>query len=47
VCKILIYVTHIDYSDVVYTDVGRWLRVVYPVVYRSSGFFIMVSGMIG
>jgi enamine deaminase RidA (YjgF/YER057c/UK114 family) len=47
VCKILIYVTHIDYRDVVYPVVGRWLRGVYPGVYRSSGFCIVVSGMIG
>lgn len=27
----MIYVTHIDYRDVVYPVVGRWLRGVYPV----------------
>ena len=26
VCKIVIYVTHIDYRDVAYPVVGRWLR---------------------
>ena len=37
VCKIVIYVTHIDYRDVVYPVVGRWLRGVYPV---STGLVV-------
>ena len=37
VCKIVIYVTHIDYRDAVYPVVGRWLRGVYPV---STGLVV-------
>ena len=40
VCKIVIYVTHIDYRDVAYPAVGRWLRGVYQV---STG--IVFSGL--
>ena len=42
VCKIVIYVTHIDYRDVAYPVVGRWLRG----IYRSSGFCIGASGVV-
>jgi enamine deaminase RidA (YjgF/YER057c/UK114 family) len=41
VCKIVIYVTHIDYRDVVYPVVGRWLRGVYPV---STGLVVSALG---
>ena len=37
VCKIVIYVTHIDYRDAVYPVVGRWLRGVYP---ASTGLVV-------
>ena len=40
-CKIVIYVTHIDYRDVVYPVVGRWLRGVYPV---STGLVVSALG---
>ena len=41
VCKIVIYVTHINYRDVVYPVVGRWLRGVYPV---STGLVASAFG---
>ena len=41
VCKIVIYVTHIDYRDVAYPAVGRWLRGVYPV---STGLVVSALG---
>ena len=41
VCKIVIYVTHIDHRDVVYPVVGRWLRGVYPV---STGLVVSALG---
>ncbi|MDG2075620.1 MAG: RidA family protein [Arenicellales bacterium] len=41
VCKIEIYVTHIDYRDVAYPVVGRWLRAVYPV---STGLVVSALG---
>ena len=36
VCKIVIYVTHIDYRDVAYSIVGCWLRGVYPCLLYTS-----------
>ena len=46
VCKIVIYVTHIDYRDVAYPIVGRWLVTgCISSVYRSSGFCIGASGV--
>ncbi len=41
VCKIVIYVTHIDYRDVAYPVVGRWLRCVYP---GSTGLVVSALG---
>ena len=41
VCIIVFYVTHIDYRDVVYPVVGRWLRGVYPV---STGLVVSALG---
>ena len=41
VCKIEIYVTHIDHRDVVYPVVGRWLRAVSPV---STGLVVSALG---
>ena len=41
VCKIVIYVTHIDYRDVAYPVVGRWLRSIYPV---STGLVVSALG---
>ena len=41
VCKMVIYVTHIDYRDVAYPIVGCWLRGVYPV---STGLVVSALG---